>query len=48
MLYLQRGQRSLALEQYQLLKTIDYDMSQKLFPIIFQDKIINVRDQTRE
>jgi hypothetical protein len=47
-LYLQRGQRSLALEQYHLLQSIDYEMSQKLFGIIFRDKILNVRDQGRE
>jgi tetratricopeptide (TPR) repeat protein len=47
-LYLQRGDRSSALEQYHLLQSIDYAMSQKLFQIIFHDKILNVREQTRE
>lgn len=47
-LYLEQGQRSLALEQYHLLQSIDYEMSQKLFAIIFHDKILNVRDAARE
>jgi len=48
MLYLQMGQRSLALEEYHLLQSIDYEMSQKLFQIIFRDKILDVREQGRE
>jgi len=45
LLYYQRGERALALEQYHLLKSIDYEMSQKLFEIIFQDKILKIRKQ---
>jgi tetratricopeptide (TPR) repeat protein len=47
-LYLQRGQRPLALEQYHLLQSINSDMAQKLFEIIFQDKILKVPEQSRE
>jgi hypothetical protein len=30
------------LEQYTLLKAIDYDLAQKLFAMIFKDKILTV------
>jgi len=30
------------LQQYTLLKAIDYDLAQKLFAIIYKDKILNV------
>ena len=41
-LYLEQGERALALEQYSLLKSIDYELAQKLFAIIYRDKIVNV------
>jgi Flp pilus assembly protein TadD len=47
-LYLQHGQRSLALEQYHLLQSINSEMAQNLFEMIFQDKILKVPDQSRE
>jgi hypothetical protein len=47
-LYLERGQRSLALEQYHSLKSVDPEMAEKLFQMIFQDKILKVREQVRE
>jgi tetratricopeptide (TPR) repeat protein len=41
-IYIRRGERALALQQYTLLKAIDYDLAQKLFAIIYKDKILNV------
>ena len=44
-LYVERGERSLALDHYTLLKSIDYEMARKLFQIIYQDKILKVQSQ---
>jgi tetratricopeptide (TPR) repeat protein len=44
-LYVQRGKRSLALDHYTLLKSIDYQMARKLFQIIYQDKILKVPNE---
>ena len=40
--YLQRGERSLALDEYALLKLIDYEQAQRLFALIYKDKILKV------
>jgi Flp pilus assembly protein TadD len=40
-LYLQRGERALALEQYALLKVLNYEMAEKLFALIYRDKILD-------
>jgi Tfp pilus assembly protein PilF len=42
-IYLRRGDRASALEQYRLLKLIDYDMSQQLFKTIYKDRILDAR-----
>ncbi|HEY5401943.1 MAG TPA: tetratricopeptide repeat protein, partial [Pyrinomonadaceae bacterium] len=41
-IYVQQGDRARALEQYTLLKAIDYELAQKLFAMIFKDKILTV------
>jgi len=35
------GERGLALEQYSLLKSLNYELAQKLFAAIYKDKILD-------
>jgi tetratricopeptide (TPR) repeat protein len=44
-LYLREGQRELALQQYANLKSVDPILASKLFDLIYQDKIISVRNK---
>ena len=41
-IYLERGERGLALEQYQALKLVNYEKAKELFAVIYQDKILDV------
>jgi len=42
-LCLQPGERGLALEQYGLLKSINYEMAEKVFALIYKDKVLDAR-----
>jgi len=42
-LCLQLGERGLALEQYGLLKSINYEMAEKVFALIYKDKVLDAR-----